>query len=280
VSTDSHSWSSTETVTALTTGVALLLAAVVIEARFAAHPLVPLSVFRRRPLCAANGIAMIVGAALFGRYFFVSLYLQQVAGYSPLRTGLAILPAGAITLAGSLIAARLVARIGARRQLLLGPVLAAAGLLWMSFLSFGDGYWTHMFVPLVLFGLGIGTTFTPMTLTATAGIPPAEAGLASGLVNTSRQVGGAVGLAAHRARGAGRRSRGRGRRAGPGRHLGMKRPARPAGCGPRRRGGRGNGPLGGPQAGYAAWWAPAVPAVPLSHGMWKWLVNRFGWRWR
>jgi EmrB/QacA subfamily drug resistance transporter len=195
VSSDSHSWGSAVTVTALAVGVALLLAAVVIEARFAAHPLVPLSVFRRRPLCAANGIAMIIGAALFGMYFFVSLYLQEVAGYSPLRTGLAILPAGTMTLVGALNSARLVARVGARRQLLLGPVLAASGLLWMSFLSYGDGYWVHIFIPLALFGLGIGTTFTPMTLTATAGVPPAEAGLASGLVNTSRQVGGAVGLA-------------------------------------------------------------------------------------
>jgi EmrB/QacA subfamily drug resistance transporter len=195
VSTDSRSWSSAPIVAALAGGVALLLAAVLIEARFAAHPLVPLGVFRRRSLCAANGIAMIIGAALFGMYFFVSLYLQQAAGYSPLRTGLAILPAGTMTLVGALNSARLVARIGARRQLVLGPLLAAAGLLWMSFLSFGDGYWAHMFVPLALFGLGIGTTFTPMTLTATAGVRPAEAGLAAGLVNTSRQVGGAVGLA-------------------------------------------------------------------------------------
>ncbi len=139
---------------------------------------------------------MVVGAALFGMHFFVSLYLQQVAGYSPLQTGLAILPAGVMTLAGSLASPRLVTRIGARRQLVLGPVLSAGGLLWMSFLSFGDGYWAHMLVPLAMFGLGVGTTFVPMTLTATAGVPATQAGLASGLVNTARQIGGAVGLAA------------------------------------------------------------------------------------
>jgi EmrB/QacA subfamily drug resistance transporter len=195
VSTDTHAWGSAETVTALVAGAAFLLAALFIEARVAPSPLVPLGIFRRRPLVVANGIAMIIGAALFGMYFFISLYLQQVAGYSPLRTGLAIAPAGAMTLVGSLNAARLVARIGARWQLVLGPVLSAAGLVWMSFLSFGDGYLTHMLVPLVLFGLGVGTTFVPMTLTATAGVLPAQAGLAAGLVNTARQVGGAVGLA-------------------------------------------------------------------------------------
>jgi len=184
-----------QTIAPLAAGVAMLLVALFIEARLARSPLVPLGIFRRRSLVAANGIAVVVGAALFGMYFFISLYLQEAAGYSPLRTGLAILPAGTMTLVGSLAASRLVARIGPRRQLVLGPVLSAAGLLWMSFLSFGDGYWGHMFLPLAMFGLGIGTTFTPMTLTATAGVPRAEAGLASGLVNTARQVGGAVGLA-------------------------------------------------------------------------------------
>jgi EmrB/QacA subfamily drug resistance transporter len=198
VSTDTHAWSSPQTVAPLAAGVALLLAALLIEGKLAPSPLVPLAIFRRRSLVAANGIAMIIGAALFGMYFFISLYLQQAAGYSPLRTGLAILPAGTMTLIGSLAASRLVTRIGARWQLVLGPVLSAAGLLWMSLLSFGDGYWEHMFLPLALFGLGIGTTFTPMTLTATAGVARAEAGLASGLVNTARQVGGAVGLASWR----------------------------------------------------------------------------------
>ncbi len=195
VATDTHPWGSSQTIMALAGGTAFLVAALFIEARVAANPLVPLSVFRRRSLCAANGIAMAVGAALFGMYFFVSLYLQEVMGYSPLRTGLAILPAGTMTLAGALAAPRVVAKIGARRQLVLGPAIAAAGLVWMSFVSYGDGYLTHMLVPLVLFGLGIGTTFVPMTLTATAGIPPSEAGLAAGLVNTSRQIGGAMGLA-------------------------------------------------------------------------------------
>jgi EmrB/QacA subfamily drug resistance transporter len=195
VSSDTHGWASTETVMALVGGVAFLIAALYIEGRVAISPLIPLSVFRRRSLVAANGIAMAVGAALFGMYFFLSLYFQEVMGYSPLRTGLAILPAGAMTLVGALVAPRLVARIGARRQLVLGPVLSGAGLIWTSFLSFGGEYWVHLFGPLALFGLGLGITFVPMTLIATSGIPSSEAGLASGLVNTTRQIGGAIGLA-------------------------------------------------------------------------------------
>jgi EmrB/QacA subfamily drug resistance transporter len=195
VGTDTHPWASTQTVMALLGGAAFLAAAVFIEARVADEPLVPLAIFRQRSLCAANGIAVTIGAGLFGMYFFFSLYLQQAMGFSPLRTGLAILPAGVMTLTGALLAARLVAVIGAKRQLMMGPALAACGLLWMSLLSFGDDYWAHMFGPLALFGLGIGLSFVPMTLTATSGVPPKEAGLASGLINTTRQIGGAVGLA-------------------------------------------------------------------------------------
>jgi MFS family permease len=195
VGTDTHSWGSPQTVMPLLGGAAFLAAALFIEARVAGEPLVPLAIFRRRSLCAANGIGVTIGAALFGMYFFVSLYLQELVGFSPLRTGLAILPAGAMTLLGALAAPRLVAAIGPRRQLILGPALAAVGLLWISTLTLGANYWVHMFGPLALFGLGIGLSFVPMTLTATAGIPPKEAGLASGLINTTRQMGGAIGLA-------------------------------------------------------------------------------------
>ena len=143
----------------------------------------------------ANGIAVTIGAGLFGTYFFLSLYLQDVNGYSALRAGLAFLPAGLCTLAGALIGTRLVQVIGARRQLVLGPALAAGGLFWLSTLAAGDPYTSDVFGPLVLIGLGIGMSFVPMTMSATTGVPPHEAGLASGLINTTRQVGGALGLA-------------------------------------------------------------------------------------
>jgi predicted MFS family arabinose efflux permease len=195
VSTDTHSWGSTQVVVALLVGAGLLRRALGVEAFVAGDPLVPLSIFRRRSLSAANGIAATIGGALFGMYFFLSLYLQQVAGFSPLRAGLAFLPAGLATLIGALGASRLVAVLGPRRQLIIGPAIAAIGLLWLTGLSAGGEYWTHIFGPLLLFGYGIGTTFVPMTLAATTGVPPHEAGLASGLINTTRQMGGAIGLA-------------------------------------------------------------------------------------
>ena len=196
VSTDTASWAAPRTVAALAAGVALLGAFVVIEARFAPHPLLPLSIFRSRSLSIGNGIALCVGAALFGMFFFLSLYLQQVNAYSPLRAGLAFLPSGLAVMAGALSASRVVARIGPRRQLLIGLPVAALGLWWLSRATVGSGYLAHILGPGVLVGVGLGLSFVPMTMSATAGVPSAQAGLASGLLNTSRQVGGAVGLAA------------------------------------------------------------------------------------
>ncbi len=195
VSTSSRSWGSPVTVASLAGGALLLGAFTLVEQRWAVQPLVPLSVFRRRSLSAANGIAVTIGAALFGLYFFLTLYLQQVNHYSALEGGLAYLPAGLATLAAAVTGSRLVARIGPRRQLVLGPVLAAGALAWLSALAPGMGYWGHVFAPLVLAGAGFGLSFVPMTMAATAGMPPQQAGLAAGLINTTRQVGGALGLA-------------------------------------------------------------------------------------
>jgi EmrB/QacA subfamily drug resistance transporter len=195
VSTDTRAWGSFATILTLSGGAALLAAFVVIESRLVAHPLVPLGVFRLRSVTAANGVAMMLGAALFGMFFFLSLYLQQVNGYSPLKAGLAFLPAALATLIGALASPRLVPRLGVRRQLIIGPAVAAAGLAWLSQLSAGDNYFAHIFGALVIVGLGIGVSFVPMTIAATADVPIHQAGLASGLINTTRQVGGAVGLA-------------------------------------------------------------------------------------
>jgi EmrB/QacA subfamily drug resistance transporter len=195
VGTDSHSWGSPATVVPVAVGAALLALFLVIEARFARHPLVPLGVFRLRSLSVANGIAMALGSALFGFFFFLSLYMQQVNGYSALKGGIAFLPAGLATLTGALVGTRLVTRLGARRQLVLGPLLASGGFVWLTVLSPGNGYFAHIFGPLVMTGFGFGLSFVPMTMTATGGLPPAQAGLAAGLINTTRQVGGAIGLA-------------------------------------------------------------------------------------
>jgi len=195
VNTSDHPWGSAGTVAGLAAGAALLVLFVAIEGRFARDPLMPLAIFRLRSLSVANGIAMTAGVGLFGMYFFLSLYLQEVNRYSPLKAGLAFLPSGLALFAGALAAARLVARIGARCQLGAGLVVAAAGLLWMSGASAGSGYFSHVLGPAVLVGAGFGLSFVPMTMAAMAGVPARDAGLASGILNTSRQVGGAVGLA-------------------------------------------------------------------------------------
>jgi EmrB/QacA subfamily drug resistance transporter len=196
VSTDVHPWGSVQTLVTLAIGALLLAAFFVTETRFARDPLIPMSIFKRRSLSVANGIAVTLGAGIFGTYFFLSLLLQNVDGYSPLRAGLAFLPVGLFTLAGALIASRIVPILGARFQLMLGLGLAAIGLLWLSGVGTGDSYLMHILGPEILIGVGFGLSFVPMTLSATAGVPVHEAGLASGLINTTRQVGGALGLAA------------------------------------------------------------------------------------
>jgi len=195
VSTDVHPWLSSRTIVTIAVGLVLLAAFFVTETRFATDPLIPLSIFRRRSLSVANGIAVTVGAGIFGTYFFLSLFLQNVDGYSPLRAGLAFLPVGLCTLVGALVASRIVHLFGARNQLMLGLGVAAAGLLWLSRIQAGDPFVTHVLGPEVLIGVGFGLSFIPMTLSATAGVPVHEAGLASGLINTTRQIGGALGLA-------------------------------------------------------------------------------------
>lgn len=195
VNTDSYAWTSARTVTTLAGGAALLGLFIVIEARFASNPIVPLRTFRRRSLTLANLQSTVVGAVVFGSYFFVSLYLQDVKHYSPLRAGLAFLPMGLMTFAGALVASRLVNRLGIRRQLVIAPLVTAAAVFWLSRLTADSSYSGSLLVPLLLVGASVGVTFVPMTLAATMGVPPAEAGLASGLLNTSRQLGGALGLA-------------------------------------------------------------------------------------
>jgi EmrB/QacA subfamily drug resistance transporter len=196
ISAQTRAWGSPVTIAALVAAAALLAAFVQIEARLAPHPLVPLHIFRHRALTVANVIGLANGAGLFGMYIFLSLYLQQASHYSPLKTGLAFLPLAISTMAGALTGARLVARIGVRRQLVLGLLANAAGLGWLSQLTAGAPYLSHVVIPITLAGAGFGMSLVPMTLSATTSLPVHQAGLASGLLQTSRQVGGAIGLAA------------------------------------------------------------------------------------
>ncbi|HEV3188653.1 MAG TPA: MFS transporter, partial [Acidimicrobiales bacterium] len=195
VGTNTYPWSSARTLSALAIGVVLLVAFFVTEARFAKDPLVPLAIFKIRSVAAANVIAITVGTAVFGTYFFLSLFLQNVDGYSALRTGVAFSPTGISTLIAALVGTRLVQYLGVRRQLILGPSLAAIGLFWLSTVGADASYLGHVLGPVIFIGFGLGLSFVPMTLAATSGVSIHEAGVSSGLINTTRQIGGALGLA-------------------------------------------------------------------------------------
>jgi EmrB/QacA subfamily drug resistance transporter len=195
VRTEVNGWGSAQTIVVLAAGLALIALFLAIEGRFAKRPLMPLRIFRSRPLSGANAVVFLLGAGMFGMWFFVSLYLQQVLGYSPLEAGLAFLPMTLTIVVGSTIASRLTARRGAKPLLVVGMALQAIGLLLFSGVSPHGSYASDVLAPSLLVAAGLGTAFVPVTIAAMAGVSPGETGLASGLVNTSRQMGGALGLA-------------------------------------------------------------------------------------
>lgn len=195
VSTDRHPWGSPQTIITLVIAAVLLAVFVLIEGRLASHPLMPLRLFRSRALSGANAVIFLVGAAMFAMWFFLTLYLQQVLGYSPLVTGFTFLPQTAAIAIGATLAGRLVPKLGPRPLIVAGGLLTAGGLYWLSFISATGTYWTSAFGGGVMCTLGMGLAFTPIAVAATSGVLREEAGLASGVMNTSRQIGASVGLA-------------------------------------------------------------------------------------
>jgi EmrB/QacA subfamily drug resistance transporter len=195
VRTSATGWGSGSTLTFLGAGLALLLVFVAIEGRFAAAPLMPLRIYGSRTLTSANLVVLLLGGATFGMWFFLSLYLQEVRGYSPLRAGFAFLPMTLSIVGASVLASRAVARIGAKPLLVAGMVAVAVGLVLFTDLSAHGTYSGDILAPSLLASIGIGLAFVPSTISAVAGVASDEAGLASGLVNTARLFGGALGLA-------------------------------------------------------------------------------------
>jgi EmrB/QacA subfamily drug resistance transporter len=195
VGTQSHPWASAQTLILLAVAAVLLAVFAVIQVRVARTPLVPLSLFRSRSVSGANIVMFLVGAAFFAMWYFLSLYLQNVLGYSALRAGLAFLPMTLAIIIGAQFSSRLLPRAGVRPLLLAGTVLATAGFAWLSRISPAASYWTHVFGPGCVIALALGVLFTPLAAAATTGVAYHEAGLASGVLNTSRQIGGSLGLA-------------------------------------------------------------------------------------
>jgi EmrB/QacA subfamily drug resistance transporter len=188
-----HSWSSLGTVVPLAGAAALLAAFMVVESR-AASPLVPLSIFQSRNRSGAYAMMLVVGIAVFSMFFFLTQYLQNIHGYSAVRAGLAFLPMSAGIMVSAIVTSRLLTRVGIRIPLIVGPAFALTGLIWLTFLTPTSGFGS-VIGPLVILSLGMGQTFVPLTVTAISGVSPDEAGLASALLNTGQQVGGALGLA-------------------------------------------------------------------------------------
>src|SRR5215217_6554533 len=190
-----YGWSSTETIGLFAAAVALLAGFVGWEAR-TRDPLMPLSIFRLRTLVGANVAGLILGTVMFSMFLMLTLYMQQVLGYSPLRTGVAYLAVAGTAIVWSALAAQLVTRVGVKRVLVIGMVFLAAGLAYFTQVSVGGSYTGDLLPGFLVIAVGMGFSFVPISIAALVGVRASEAGLASGLINTSQQIGGALGIAA------------------------------------------------------------------------------------
>src|ERR687885_574117 len=188
----SAGWGSTKIVSLLALSVALIGAFVVIELRSEA-PLVPFRIFRLKTLSGANVVGILLGASLFSMFFFISLYMQQVLGYSPIHAGLSYLPLALTIIIAAGLGGQLVTRFGFKPILAAGMLFVAAGLLWFSRVSVGGGFLTDVLGPSLLAAVGLRFGLVPSQIAALSGVEEREQGLASGLINTSQQIGGGPG---------------------------------------------------------------------------------------
>jgi EmrB/QacA subfamily drug resistance transporter len=187
-------WGSTKIIGLLALAVALIGAFVAIELR-SRSPLVPFRIFRLRTLTGANVVGILLGASLFSMFFFISLYMQQVLGYSPIHAGLSYLPLALMIIVAAGLGGQLVTRFGFKPILAAGMLCVALGLAWFSRISVNGGFLADILGPSLLAAVGLGFGFVTSTIAAVSGVKPQEQGLASGLINTSQQIGGALGLA-------------------------------------------------------------------------------------
>jgi EmrB/QacA subfamily drug resistance transporter len=194
VGAQSHGWGSARTLGLSAVAIALLIGFVAIESR-SRFPLMRLDIFRVRSLAVSDGALLLVASGMFSMFFFASLYVQEVLGYSPLKAGVAFLPITAGIMIGAGLAQQLIRRMGVRGTSVLGLTLATAGMAWLVRLPVHGSYAADLLAGLLPLALGMGLVFVPITLLATSGVEGDDAGLASGLFNTAQQVGGSLGLA-------------------------------------------------------------------------------------
>lgn len=194
VEAPTHGWTAHSTL-GFIGGSALLIAFFVWNELRAKHPLVPFKIFRIRNVVGANLTMMPIAAGLFSTFFFVSLYTQNVLGYSPVRTGLAFLVVPIAIAITATNVPRVVKKVGFKPILMIAPLVVGSALFWLAHIRVNGNYVHDLLPGLVLMGLGMGGTFIAVTIAATSGVTGRESGLASGILNTSQQVGGALGLA-------------------------------------------------------------------------------------
>ncbi|MGB8004343.1 MAG: DHA2 family efflux MFS transporter permease subunit [Gaiellaceae bacterium] len=188
-------WLAGKTLSFFAASVAMLVGFLVWEQRHP-EPLMRLGILRIKTVSGANVAGFIMGTAMFSMFLMLTLYMQQVLGYSAMRTGVAYLAVAGTAIFTSAIAAQLVTRIGVKPVLVIGMTTLTAGLVYFTQVSVGGSYLGDLLPGFLLIAVGIGFSFVPISIAALAGIQPAEAGLASGLINTSQQIGGALGIAA------------------------------------------------------------------------------------
>ncbi len=189
-----YSWTDTVTLTSLGLAATLLLVFVAIESR-SRHALMPFRIFAQRNRDGAYVLSLVIGVAVFGVFFFLTQFVQNILGFSPLVAGVAFLPLTAAIIITAQIVARLVGRFGPRPFITIGPLLVAGGLFWLSQINDHTMYLTGLVGPMLLIAVGMGNIFVPLTLMAVAGTTPEESGLASALLNVGQQIGGSIGIA-------------------------------------------------------------------------------------
>ncbi|MGW6276230.1 MFS transporter [Kribbella sp. NPDC055071] len=196
VRTDRNPWSSMTTVTTLAIAVALLIAFILVERATRREPLIRLGLFANRSVAGANAFNLLVGAAMASTFYFMTLYLQNVLGIGPAKAGVMFLPFAVGVVGGAVLTVKLGHRFPARTLLAAGGLLTAAGFAWFGLISADGSYVTDILFPSIIASVGFGFCLGPVVATATAGVDPGETGTASGLLNSSRQIGASFGLAA------------------------------------------------------------------------------------
>jgi EmrB/QacA subfamily drug resistance transporter len=187
-------WATTRTILLFVLSAALIVTFVLIE-RSVDEPLVPFRIFQIRTIAGANVVGALLGATLFANFFVLTLYVQNVLGYTALRTGITFLATAGTAVLAAGVAQALVTRVGVKPILALGLVLMAAGMIWYTQIPVEGSYWPDLLPGYLFVGVGIAFSFVPVTIAALAGVAEREAGLASGLINTAQQIGGGIGVA-------------------------------------------------------------------------------------